>query len=168
MPSEPVPPLIIARSDLVQFLNTVENVTADRVNSHLRAKYASLAETLDTVKPAAAKYNLALRQMINSAEGMLCVETYFLHRNGEQIEAGRLTIKTEGMTPQQLGSALTYLRRQSIHTACGIATDQDDDAHAPSHPTAGQTFNTNTGGRTQIVSTTPTAPRSPNPVRNQL
>ena len=134
MPAESIPAIIVARSDLVQFLNTVENVTADRVNSHLRAKYASLAETLDTVKPAAAKHNLALRQMINSVEGMLCVQTFFLHSNGEQIEAGSLTIKTEGMTPQQLGSALTYLRRQSIHTACGISTDQDDDGHTSSSP----------------------------------
>ena len=123
-----------ARSDLVAFLNTVENVTADKVNSHLRSKYASLSETLDTVKPTAAKFNLAVRQIINSLEGALTVETYFLHTNGEQIEAGRLTIKTEGMTPQQLGSALTYLRRQSIHTACGISTDQDDDGHTSSSP----------------------------------
>ncbi len=31
------------------------------------------------------------------------------------------------LTAQQIGGAITYIRRQSIQTACGISVDLDDD-----------------------------------------
>ena len=39
-------------------------------------------------------------------------------------------------TAQQIGAALTYLRRQSIQAAMGIATDLDDDGNSISHQPA--------------------------------
>jgi hypothetical protein len=42
--------------------------------------------------------------------------------------------KADGLTPQQIGSGLTYVRRQSIQTACLISTDLDDDGASASKP----------------------------------
>jgi hypothetical protein len=122
-----------ARQDIVAFLNSIGNVHADRVNPAFKSKYASLAEILSTVKGEAAKHNLAVAQTITSAEGQVRVSTTFLHVSGENHEAGTLAFLAPS-DAQKLGSALTYLRRQSLQTACGISTDIDDDGAKASQP----------------------------------
>ena len=122
------------RQDLVAFLNAIGNVTADRINPAFKSKYASLAEILDTVKAEASKHNLAVLQSLSSYEGQVRVNTCFIHASGETYEAGSLAIKSEGLDAQKLGSAITYLRRQSIQTACAISTDIDDDGAKASTP----------------------------------
>jgi len=130
-----------SRQDLVNFLNAIGNVAADRINPAFKSRYASLAEILDTVKAEASKHNLAVHQSLHSADGQVRVATVFLHADGMTHEAGSLAIKAEGLDAQKLGSAITYLRRQSIQTACGISTDIDDDgakASAPARRTTAQ------------------------------
>ena len=123
-------------ADLVTFLNDVGNVHADRVNPAFKSKYASLAEVLETVKGVAAKHRLAIVQALDSEDGKVIVNTSIRHADGTVFPAGRLSVKAEGMTPQQIGSAITYLRRQSLMTAVGISTDLDDDGAASSKPAA--------------------------------
>lgn len=123
------------RQDIVDFLNEIGNVQADRVNPAFKSKYASLAEILDTVKAVASKHNLCVHQRIDSAEGQLRVSTYILHNSTEgSMDCGTISIKAEGLDAQKLGSALTYLRRQALQTACGISTDIDDDGAKASAP----------------------------------
>jgi len=128
MPKEPNS----ARADLVGFLNAIGNVHADRVNGHLKNRYASLSEILDTIKAVAQRFNLAVHTPLSSADGMVRVHTNFVHASGETIESGSLAIKSDGLTAQQLGSCLTYLRRQSLQAACGISVDLDDDGASAS------------------------------------
>jgi hypothetical protein len=123
-------------ADLVAFLNDVGNVHADRVNPAFKSKYASLAEVLETIKGVAAKHRLAVVQLLDSEDGKVIVHTTIRHVDGTTFGAGRLSVKAEGLTPQQIGSAITYLRRQSLMTAVGISTDLDDDGAAASKPTA--------------------------------
>lgn len=115
-----------ARQDLVAFLNAIGNVSADRVNPAFKSKYASLSEILDTVKAVAREHNLAVHQSLSSADGQVRVSTVFLHDSGEVHDSGTLAFISPP-DAQKLGSAITYLRRQSLQTACGISTDIDDD-----------------------------------------
>lgn len=121
-----------ARQDIVAFLNAIGNVHADRVNPAFRSRYASLSEVLDTVKGIAVRHNLAVHQTLSSSDGEVRISTVFLHADGTDYHAGSLAAKTAGLTPQQLGSALTYLRRQSLQTAVGVSTDLDDDGASAS------------------------------------
>jgi len=134
------------RQDLVAFLNSIGNVAADRINPAFKSKYASLAEILDTVKAEAAKHNLAVFQSLSSFEGQVRVNTCFIHASGETYEAGSLAIKSEGLDAQKLGSAITYLRRQSIQTACAISTDIDDDGAKASSPSPANNRPVQAGG----------------------
>jgi hypothetical protein len=118
--------------DIVSFLNTIGNVHADKVNPAFRSKYASLAEILDTVKSVAKAHNLAVAQTLSSADGLVRVTTTFIHVSGETREAGNLAVKSDGLTPQQLGSAITYLRRMSLSCSCCLATEMDDDGASAS------------------------------------
>jgi hypothetical protein len=126
-----------ARQDLVAFLNTIGNVAADRVNPAFKSKYASLSEILDTVKAVAREHNLAVHQSLSSADGQVRVSTVFLHDSGEIHDSGTLAFIAPG-DAQKLGSAITYLRRQSLQTACGISTDVDDDGAKASNPAIGR------------------------------
>lgn len=138
-----------ANLDFVNFLNEIENVQADKTNSHFRSKYASLAEVLSTIKTTARKHRLAYHAITDynlnvpiSGEStptmILLLRSRFIHENGEIIEAGVLPFvlsKTQE-DPQKFGSMMTYLRRQAAQTACGISTDQDDDGNLASQAPA--------------------------------
>jgi len=41
-------------------------------------------------------------------------------------------MKAEGLTAQQVGGLITYARRMSVSTSCGISVDVDDDGSAAS------------------------------------
>jgi hypothetical protein len=41
-------------------------------------------------------------------------------------------INASNLDAQKIGGALTYIRRQSIQTACGISIDLDDDGNSTS------------------------------------
>ena len=114
-------------SDLVAALAELDNVKANKVNPGFKNRYVSLDALLDAIKPVLLKHNLALIQTLVSEEGKVGINTAFLHASGERFDFGRLMVKAEGLDAQKIGGAITYIRRQSIQTACGISVDLDDD-----------------------------------------
>lgn len=134
MPKEPSTPTAVAA--LVKALAELQNVGANKtVKANFTARYVSLDVLLDAIKPILAKYDLALRQQIISEDGKVGVLSQFIHADGTVFEAGRLLLKAEGLTPQQVGSLVTYSRRITASTAAGISVDTDDDGAAASRPT---------------------------------
>ena len=119
-------------ADLINALAEFENVKANKINPAFKAKYVSLDALLEAIKPVLHKYNLALIQNLVSDENEIGVETSFIHATGISFKFGKLMVNVEGKTAQQIGGALTYIRRQSIQTACGISVDQDDDGNRAS------------------------------------
>jgi hypothetical protein len=114
-------------ADLVAALAELDNVKANKVNPGFKNRYVSLDALLDAIKPVLLDHDLALIQTLVSQEGKVGVSTAFLHASGERFEFGTLLVKADGLTAQQIGGAITYIRRQSIQTACGISVDLDDD-----------------------------------------
>jgi len=135
----PKPETQTATADFVTALAALSNVGANKINPAFKARYVSLDVLLDSVKATLSEYNLALRQVLISEDGKIGVQTNFLHIDGTVFDAGRLLVKADSLTAQQVGSALTYIRRQSIQTACGISTDLDDDGASASSYKASQT-----------------------------
>jgi hypothetical protein len=120
--------------DLITALSSMENVGANRINPAFKARYVSLDALLDAVKPVLQANNLALVQVLETEEGKVGVSTSLLHTSGHLFAFGKLMVKADGLTAQQVGGAITYIRRQSIQTACGISVDLDDDGHQASAP----------------------------------
>ena len=113
-----------ATAALVAALAALDNVKANKiVKANFTAKYVSLDALLDAVKPVLLDHDLALIQTLVSQDGKVGVSTAFLHASGERFDFGTLLVKAEGLTAQQIGGAITYIRRQSIQTACGISVD---------------------------------------------
>ena len=118
-----------ATASLVAALAELDNVKANKINPAFKAKYVSLDALLDAIKPVLLDHDLALIQTLVSEEGKVGVSTAFLHASGERFDFGKLMVKADGLTAQQIGGAITYVRRMSIQTACGISVDSDSDGN---------------------------------------
>lgn len=111
-------------------------------NAHFKSRYADLAMCLDAVDEALLENGIALIQETFMDDTGVTVETVFLHESGEIIRGGKLHVPASKQDPQGYGSALSYARRYSLMTACGIAAEDDDGnaatapAKAPAKPTA--------------------------------
>jgi hypothetical protein len=62
------------------------------------------------------------------------VETTFIHESGEVMESGLFHVPASKHDAMGFGSALTYARRYSLMTACGISSEDDDGVAASPRP----------------------------------
>lgn len=106
-------------------------------------KYATLPEVIDSVKAHLNEQGIGIVQGCGHGGGdnTVAVSTTLLHESGEWIHTaasigfavmaetkqGELYTKAG---PQEMGSAITYLRRYTLAAICGIASEEDDDGHA--------------------------------------
>ena len=130
-------PTLSPNQDLINALSQMENVGANRINPAFKARYVSLDCLLDAIKPVLHKHNLALIQKLVSDDGVVGVQTSFLHSDGTSFDFGTLMVSADKLTAQQIGGALTYIKRQSIQTACGISVDLDLDGNDSKPASAG-------------------------------
>lgn len=96
------------------------------VNGHLRNKYADLSSCIDAVDDALLNNGIAMYQETFEDQTGVTVETVMIHESGESIRFGKLHVPASKQDPQGYGSALTYARRYSLMSACGIAPEDDD------------------------------------------
>jgi hypothetical protein len=89
--------------------------------------YADLRDVSEAAMPLLTKHGLSFVTLPGNGAltGML------LHESGQHI-TGSLPIG--GGSPQQIGSALTYMRRYLLGCMTGIVTDDDDDGSLASRP----------------------------------
>lgn len=106
----------------------------DKSNPAFRSKYADLGACLEAVDDALLSNGIAVYQETFADESGVTVETVFLHESGETIRSGKLHVPAAKHDPQGYGSALTYARRYSLMTACGIAPEDDDGNAASKTP----------------------------------
>jgi hypothetical protein len=98
----------------------------DKTNPAFRSKYADLGACLDAVNDALLENGIALYQETHDDPSGVTVETVMLHESGESLRSGKFHVPAAKQDPQGYGSALTYARRYSLMTACGIAPEDDD------------------------------------------
>lgn len=104
---------------------TMENAGKNAVNPHFKNKYADLAEVLNVVRPALAAQGIAIVQLTSTQGDALVLHTRMIHNSGQWIESEYPVCKFPA-TSQQMGAAMTYARRYSLASVCGIAQEDDD------------------------------------------
>jgi hypothetical protein len=102
------------------------NARALRINPHFRSKYFALSDLLDIVKPTFAKYGLAIIQIPSTDDGRISISAQVFHTSGHSWDFKSVGIKSEGLTLQALGSAMSYLKRYQLATLCGVAADLEE------------------------------------------
>jgi hypothetical protein len=104
----------------------IRNPSFDSTNPHFKNRYASLASHVDAVRAALPKFGLSVVQFVESPErDRVTVTTRILHASGQWIES--CVGCASGGKVQELGSAVTYLRRYALAAICGIVGEDDDD-----------------------------------------
>jgi hypothetical protein len=100
----------------------------DSSNPFFKSKYADLASCWDACRGPLSANGLAVIQTTECNPDSVVVITTLAHSSGEWIRS-RLPLKPKDMTPQGVGSAITYGRRYGLAAIVGLA-QIDDDAEA--------------------------------------
>ena len=113
-------------------------VKKDGENPHFKSRYATLKEIWDAVREPLHDAGLAVyctteeSPLLDASRRNLV--THLVHvESGEEIRFTMpIPVAGAGVTAQQVGSALTYIRRYSLLTLLNVTTadDEDDDGQA--------------------------------------
>lgn len=100
----------------------------DAKNDHLKNKYVTLDNILNTIRPILAKNGLVIVQAL-AGEYLI---TSLYHTSGQYIQTSMIFSPMTGMkgvnAMQELGGGITYARRYSLSAMLSISVDADDDA----------------------------------------
>jgi hypothetical protein len=127
--TENIADLILAMVNFnLEFQNT--KLVKDGKNDHLKNKYLTLDNILNTVRPILTKHGLVIVQAL--AGDYLVTSLY--HVSGQYIQSEMPFHPMSGNKGtnalQELGGGITYAKRYAISAMLGISVDQDDDGQS--------------------------------------
>lgn len=120
---------------LVAFQAEAPQVKKDKT-AHVRSDkgnysytYADLADMVAAAYPVLSKHGLAFtaKPTLN-ADGRFVLAYRLWHGPSGETDDGEIALPSNG-TPQAIGAAVTYARRQAFSAVTGIVADEDNDAH---------------------------------------
>lgn len=89
-------------------------------------QYADLASVWSTIRATLATNGIAVYQAPETEDRRVTLTTMLLHSSGEWLRSTIAYPLPDEMTPQAVGSLVTYLRRYGLAAAVGVVTDDDD------------------------------------------
>mgnify|MGYP003134179456 CR=1 FL=1 len=110
---------------LIKAQSEMEAVSKDAVNPVYNSGYATLNAVIEAVKKPLNNNGLYFHQETSFNESGCIVETA-IYGHGGVIKSGQIFVPALKPNPHQFGSALTYARRYSLMTACGLGAEDDD------------------------------------------
>lgn len=110
----------------------IEAAVKDRVNPHFKSKYADLTSVWDACRPALKTHGLSVLQEVTGNADTVMVSTRIMHKSGQWIECGPVSVPLGKKDAQGVGSAITYAKRYGLSAALGVVADDDDDGNAAS------------------------------------
>lgn len=106
---------------------TVENAKKVSNNPHFKSKYADLATIWDVIRGPLTDNGLSVVQLpCEAPPGQVGLVTHIIHSSGESLTERFFVGLKDATNPQQVGSALTYMKRYSLMGVAGIASEDDD------------------------------------------
>ena len=101
-------------------------------NPHFRSSYADLSSVVEAIRGPFTEQGLAWVQApsVDPESGLVTVTTRIIHSSGQWIEAAVAAMPGRGgkpdLSPQAVGSAVTYLRRYGLQALAGVPSADDD------------------------------------------
>lgn len=96
------------------------------VNPFFKNRYADLNDVLAAVVPALNSNGIVLLQPLVNIDGKNFVKTVLMHESGEIFESLAEIFCKNTNDAQAYGSGVTYARRYSLSSICGIGSEDDD------------------------------------------
>jgi len=101
-------------------------------NPHFRSSYADLSSVVEAIREPFTSNGLAWVQApsLDADTGLVTVTTRIVHSSGQWVEASVSAMPGRGgkadMSPQAVGSCITYLRRYGLQAMAGCPSADDD------------------------------------------
>lgn len=122
---------------LIKAQSDIRVVEKGAENPFFHSKYADLPAIFKEYQRVFLKHGLVVVQLVEG-KGL---RTTLAHESGEFV-SGVADMILQKNDPQGLGSAITYQRRYSLATICGIvASEDDDDGNASTHTSTAEEKN---------------------------
>lgn len=102
----------------------------DKTNPHFKSEYASLDSIISGTRPALAKHGLVVHHEPADTATGVSVTAVLSHPASGQERCVTLGCDCNRANVQQIGSAITYLRRYTVAPLLGLTVDEDDDGNA--------------------------------------
>ena len=119
---------------LIKAQSNIDNANKDGTNPHFRSSYATLESCIDAVKQPLLDEEIMFLQKSELSDKGICIETVFFG-HGSELSAGKIFVPADKNNAQGFGSAMTYARRYSLVTACGIGAGIKVEETATVEPT---------------------------------
>lgn len=112
---------------LAKAQGTVENAKKVSNNPHFKSKYADLATIWDVIRGPLTDNGLSVIQLpCEAPPGQVGLVTHIFHSSGQSLSEKFFVGLKDATNPQQVGSALTYMKRYALLGVAGIASEDDD------------------------------------------
>lgn len=132
---------------LLKFQKTINVIKKDGKNPHFKNTYATLSGILGEVKPVLTDLGLILIQPVKDNK----VITTIIDSESKDYISGDIDLPT-GLTPQQIGSAITYYRRYLLAGMLSLEMEDDDgNTASDSKPDNREWLNDNTPQFTKAI-----------------
>lgn len=124
---QPVP------NKLLEFQKQVSAIKKDSKNPFFNSKYFDINSLIDTIKPVMNELSLRVTQPLLALDNGRTALYTQIWDSSEKVSESSIYLP-EGLSPQQIGSAITYLRRYSLVSLLFLEAE-DDDGNASSEKT---------------------------------
>ena len=121
-------------TSLAKAQGAIKSAAMDSLNQHFKNRYANLESVTDAIRTALSTNDISYVQnpQFDIERQMIGLNTMLLHKSGQWLEFDPIWCKPpRGLVPQEVGSALTYLRRYSLSASVGVTqgAEEDDDGN---------------------------------------
>lgn len=111
----------------------IENAIKDSSNPFFKSKYADLTSVWAACRKQLSENGLSVIQSPEESSHGISVVTMLCHSSGQWIRSKySMPCDSSKLTPQVIGSAITYARRYALSAMVGIAPHDDDDGNEAS------------------------------------
>ena len=107
-------------------LKKTRTATVASAKGSYKYSFSTLDDLYDATTPALCRAGIVALHNIETAQATIGVSTRLLHQSGRSSRPIRCWLPV-GISPQSVGSAITYARRYSLSAALGVAAEDDDD-----------------------------------------
>jgi hypothetical protein len=98
----------------------------DSTNPAFKSKYADLTSVWEACREALTANGISAIQDVARPNGHVEVTTRLLHKSGQWLEFGPLSMPIDKPNAHGVGSATSYARRYALSAAVGVVQDDDD------------------------------------------
>ena len=111
----------------------IENAIKDSSNPFFKSKYADLTSVWAACRKQLSENGVSVIQSPEESSHGISVVTMLCHSSGQWIRSKySMPCDSSKLTPQVIGSAITYARRYALSAMVGIAPHDDDDGNEAS------------------------------------